>query len=97
MPIVTSAAIGSLDSVKGATSSQNAFSQKLKETFERMDASYSAIEVGINRALKNDKLSPVQLLALQSGVLRSSLELDITSKIIEKVSNGIKQTMNNQV
>ena len=45
----------------------------------------------------NKKMSPRELLAMQAGVYRFSQELDLTSKVVEKATSGLKQTMNTQV
>ncbi len=48
-------------------------------------------------ALSGRKLDNQELLAMQAGVYRFSQELDLTGKVIEKATSGIKQTMNTQV
>jgi hypothetical protein len=48
-------------------------------------------------AMSNKKMSPQELLAMQAGVYRFSQELELTSKVVEKATSGIKQTMNTQV
>jgi hypothetical protein len=48
-------------------------------------------------AMSGKKFSSTELLALQAGVYRFSQELEITSKVVEKATSGIKQTMNTQV
>ena len=48
-------------------------------------------------ALSHRKLEPQQLLAMQAGVYRFSQELELTSKVVEKATATIKQTMNTQV
>ena len=48
-------------------------------------------------ALSGRQMSPPELLAMQAGVYRFSQELELTSKVVEKATSGIKQTMNTQV
>lgn len=48
-------------------------------------------------ALSGRQFSPSELLAMQAGVYRFSQELDLTGKVVEKASGGIKQTLNTQV
>jgi hypothetical protein len=48
-------------------------------------------------ALSGRQMNPQELLAMQAGVYRFSQELDLTSKVVEKATSGIKQTMNTQV
>lgn len=48
-------------------------------------------------ALSGRQFSPPELIAMQAGVYRFSQELELTSKVVEKATSGIKQTMNTQV
>ncbi len=48
-------------------------------------------------ALSGRQFSPSELLAMQAGVYRFTQELDLTSKVVEKATGGIKQTLNTQV
>lgn len=48
-------------------------------------------------ALSGKQMSPPELLAMQAKVYRFSQELELTSKVVEKSTSGIKQTMNTQV
>ena len=48
-------------------------------------------------ALSGRQMAPQELLAMQAGVYRYSQELELTSKVVEKVTSGVKQTMNTQV
>ncbi|MCX7958636.1 MAG: hypothetical protein N3B13_06280 [Deltaproteobacteria bacterium] len=97
MAALTPVTMNTLQAVSGPTGKPDTLSHSFRNALTNIDKNYSSIEQQVNLAARNDKLSPSQLLAIQSGVLRSSLELDITSKVIEKISSGIRQTMNNQV
>ncbi len=48
-------------------------------------------------ALSGRQMSPPELLAMQAGIYRFSQELELTSKVVEKATSGLKQTMNTQV
>ena len=48
-------------------------------------------------ALSGKQFNSQELLAMQAGVYRFSQELDLTGKVIDKATSGIKQTMNTQV
>jgi anion-transporting ArsA/GET3 family ATPase len=48
-------------------------------------------------ATSGKQFSPNELLAMQAGVYRFSQELDLTSKVVEQATTGMKQTMNTQV
>lgn len=97
MAAITPVSLNSIQSINNTQIKQNITGHSFKDALANIDKNYAFIEQQVNMAANNSKLSPSQLLAIQSGVLRSSLELDITSKVIEKVSSGVKQTMNNQV
>lgn len=51
----------------------------------------------VNLALSGRNFTTPEMLALQAGVYRFSQELELTSKIVEKGTATIKQTMNTQV
>ena len=51
----------------------------------------------MNMALSGRQFNPAELLAMQAGVYRFSQELELTGKVVEKATSGIKQTMNTQV
>jgi hypothetical protein len=51
----------------------------------------------MNMALSGRQFSPPELIAMQAGVYRFAQELELTSKVVEKATSGIKQTMNTQV
>ncbi|MBN1960463.1 MAG: ATP-dependent helicase HrpB [Deltaproteobacteria bacterium] len=48
-------------------------------------------------ALSGHQFNSQELLAMQAGVYRYSQELDLTGKVVEKATSGIKQTLNTQV
>ena len=56
-----------------------------------------AVERGLERALRGGAMSPQELLALQVNVIRYSQELEVASRIVEKVSGAVKQTLQTQV
>ncbi len=52
----------------------------------------------INSAITGKfKLNQQQLLALQARVSEYSMELDLTGKVVEKATNGLKDTLRTQV
>lgn len=51
----------------------------------------------LDLAMSGREFSHTELLALQAGVYRFSQELELTSKVIEKGTSAIKQTLNTQV
>ncbi len=55
------------------------------------------LEEIINLSLSGRNFSTPELLAMQAGVYRFTQELELTSKVVEKATATIKQTMNTQV
>lgn len=51
----------------------------------------------MNLALSGKQFSPTDLLSMQVAVYRYSQELDLTSKVVQQATSGIKQTLNTQV
>ena len=51
----------------------------------------------INMACSGRKYNQQDLLAIQASVYKFSQELELTSKVVEKATSGIKQTMQTQV
>ena len=51
----------------------------------------------LDLAMSGREFNHTELLALQAGVYRFSQELELTSKVIEKGTSAIKQTLNTQV
>ena len=51
----------------------------------------------IKLSLSGKQFNQKELLAIQASVYKFSQELDLTSKVVEKATSGIKQTMQTQV
>jgi len=51
----------------------------------------------IKLATSVKSFSPTELLAIQAGVYKFSQELELTSKVVEKATDGVKQTLQTQV
>lgn len=51
----------------------------------------------ISKASSGKQFSNQELLAMQASVYKFSQELELTSKVVEKATSGIKQTMQTQV
>lgn len=48
-------------------------------------------------AMSGQKLSNQEMLGIQAGVYMFSQQMELTSKVIEKATSGIKQTLNTQL
>ena len=68
-----------------------------KQALTRLLADEKAVEQGLARALAGGAMSPKDLLTLQVQVIRYSQELEVASRLVEKVSGAVKQTLQSQV
>jgi hypothetical protein len=68
--------------------------QKVVEDLER---GQGALDRLINGSLRGRQFSQTELLALQASMYKYSQELDLTSKVVEKATNGLKDTLKTQV
>lgn len=57
----------------------------------------NALDSIISKASSGKQFSNQELLAMQAGVYKFSQELELTSKVVEKATSGVKQTMQTQV
>lgn len=69
----------------------------MQRVFEDVMAGQNKLDQIMNLALSGRNFSQQELLALQAGVYRFTQELELTSKVIEKGTSSIKQTLNTQV
>lgn len=70
---------------------------KMAQMLEELVGGQDKMTGIMKMALSGRQFSPPELLAMQAGVYRFSQELELTSKVVEKATSGIKQTMNTQV
>lgn len=102
---------GNLDVLRAARSAQAApavpaigselnsksFVSGLQRIMEDVMQGQNKLEEIMNLSLSGRNFSTPELLAMQAGVYRFSQELELTSKVVEKATSTIKQTMNTQV
>jgi hypothetical protein len=69
----------------------------MQRIFEDVMSGQNKLEEIIDLAISGRNFSQSELLALQAGVYRFTQELELTSKVIEKGTSSIKQTLNTQV
>jgi hypothetical protein len=76
---------------------EKAQNSRLNKMLEGLIGGQDRMTSIMNLALSGRQFSPPELIGLQAGVYRFSQELELTSKVVEKATSGIKQTMNTQV
>lgn len=56
-----------------------------------------AIDDAIQKALRGRSFSPQELIALQAKVIQYSQEVEVASRLIEKLTSTVRQTMQTQI
>lgn len=70
----------------------------IEQMLTQVETRNAAMDQFINQAVNGKvKLNQQQLLGLQAKVSEYSLELDLTGKVVEKATNGLKDTLRTQV
>lgn len=71
---------------------------QIESMLTQMEGRNAAMDKFVNQAMSGKiKLNQQQLLGLQAKVAQYSLELDLTGKVVEKATNGLKDTLRTQV
>ena len=70
---------------------------KITTLFQGVVEGQGKLDSIIKLATSGKPFSPTELLAIQAGVYKFSQELELTSKVVEKATDGIKQTLQTQV
>ena len=78
---------------KSKTSNNSIFTNMIKD----IRTSEKNLNSNISHVIKNKQLSADKLLKLQLVVYNTSLKIEMTSKIADKVNSGIKEVMRIQV
>ena len=78
-------------SVKGSS-----FRDALKKTANSIASGEKLIDRAIRSASRGQGMKPEQLIALQAGVFRYTQELELASKLVEKTTGAIRQTLQSQ-
>lgn len=72
-------------------------SEGIKKLMGNVMDGQNALDQIIAKASSGKQFSNQELLAMQAGVYKFSQELELTSKVVEKATSGVKQTMQTQV
>jgi hypothetical protein len=65
--------------------------------FANIERGQATMDKLINGAMGGKNFSNQELLQLQAGMYKYSQELDLTSKVVEKATSGLKDTLKTQV
>jgi flagellar hook-basal body complex protein FliE len=75
----------------------NSVQQKLSGFLDGLNNRKKTVDGMMDKALKGKVFNNREMLKLQYEVSLFSLEMDLTSKVVDKVTGGIKQVMQTQV
>jgi type III secretion system YscI/HrpB-like protein len=64
---------------------------------DSVSAAQARLEGVLRMAESGRNFTPQELLALQAQVYSASLEIDLTAKVVEKATGGVKQVLQTQV
>lgn len=71
------------------------FTERLGAAARQLDAGRRVVDAALATARRGD-LAPEQLLAIQAGVYRYTQEVELASKVVDKVTNGLKTVLQSQ-
>jgi len=69
----------------------------MSQALEKLDKGQGNIDNIIKMASSGKEFSYVQLLSMQATMYKYTQELDLTSKVVEKATSGLKDTLKTQV
>jgi type III secretion system YscI/HrpB-like protein len=95
--ILMSARTGMVDPSLGVQRVPGADNAAMKNMVKGLAEGQNKMEKIMDLALSGRQFSPQEMLIMQAGVMRYSQEIELTGKVIDKATQGIKQTMNTQV
>ncbi len=94
------------DGNKSSTGKMDPVSQKqevskstsmISSMFQNMEKGQASLDKLINGGLQGKNLSNGELLSLQAGMYKYTQELELTGKVVEKATSGLKDTLKTQV
>ena len=83
----------SFNRVNSSTKVETSFAN----TFREIEHGQGQMEKILKEAMSGRKFDQQELLVLQAGVMRYAQELELASKVVEKATNGVKDTLKTQV
>jgi hypothetical protein len=83
--------VKTVDSAKGAQKSG------FKKLLDQIVSGQNKLDDIIKLSMSGKKFGYQELLGIQASVHKFSQELELTSKVVEKATSGVKQTMQTQV
>ena len=69
----------------------------LSGVVEHLEQGQNYMDSLISQGMSGKQFSNAELISLQAGMYKYTQELDLTSKVVEKATSGIKDTLKTQV
>lgn len=69
----------------------------ISSMFQNMEKGQASLDKLINGGLSGKNMSNSELLGLQAGMYKYTQELELTGKVVEKATSGLKDTLKTQV
>jgi hypothetical protein len=88
---------GPLSARVPAPGAANDLEATAKKTLARLFEHEREVDRGLRAALSGKSMDAQELLALQAQVIRYSQEVEVASRLVDKLSSGVKQIMQTQV
>jgi len=70
---------------------------QVTQVLERVHQAQKRLDQILSLAASGKTFSPAELLSFQAQVYRSSQDLDLAGKVVEKTTSGLKQVLQTQV
>ena len=86
-----------LDNASGPKAVQSASGKGFNKLLGSLVEDQNKLDEIIKMATSGKSYNQTELLAIQASVYKFSQEMELTSKVVEKATSGIKQTMQTQV
>ena len=83
--------------VEGVAKAEKPTVNLVTHVVHELEAGHLRLEKLIQSSASGKKFSNAELLSLQASMYKYTLELDLTSKVVEKATSGIKDVVKTQV
>jgi hypothetical protein len=75
---------------------EDGFRKHLARAAVRLAEGEASMEASMAQAMRGEGLDQAQLIALQSGVYRYSQEMELASRLVDRATQAVKQTLQSQ-
>lgn len=83
-------------SARAPAAEEDGFRKHLARAAVRLAEGEASMEASMAQAMRGEGLDQAQLIALQSGVYRYSQEMELASRLVDRATQAVKQTLQSQ-